>query len=365
MSKNLNRVFQQDNHFIIERPNEVNLNRFKPSKREEKIDYNINPVKRNILKKVLNVNTRFRRNYSTSNSNDFIIDIPTIKNCVSLRILDVKGSPSIDQLSSKYGSTQFFIDNSLITIPDGTYTGSDLAAYINYSIFHNESPPGLENFGYTLANPLGFALEDSSGNKTPQFEIIYNETTHKITIQKIDLSGNFSLNFNVNLNNIQKDCNKEKNFLNNLNNIHPIHLTLGWIMGFKNIIDNYNDNTIKYIDGIYDNSYSYTGTGVYKDLFSSYFLVSLDDFLNNHHDVFISPFLNKADLDNNIIAKIDPHATDAARNKEPVINPKRVYFGPCNIDKLHFKIYNEYGMLVDLNNEDYSITIELEVQYDS
>ena len=39
MSKNLNRVFQQDNHFIIERPNEVNLHRFKPSKREEKIDY--------------------------------------------------------------------------------------------------------------------------------------------------------------------------------------------------------------------------------------------------------------------------------------------------------------------------------------
>ena len=363
MSENLNRIFQQDNHFIIERPNEVNLNRFKPSKREEKIDYNINPVKRSVLKKVLNVNTRYRRNYGKTNSNNFIIDFPPIKNVVSLRVLDIKGSPSIDQLSDKYGSTQFFIDNSLIVIPNGTYTGQDLANYINYSIFHNPDPIGLL---LEIADPVGLAITDSLGNKTPQFEIIYNETTTKFTIQKKDLtSNNFSLNFNVNLNNIKSNCKTDNTFLTNLNNIHSIHMSLGWTMGYKDIINNYNDNTIKYIDGIYDNSNSYTGNGIYKDLFSTYFLLSIDDFLNNHHDVFLSPFLNKADFDNNIIAKIDPHGTDANRNKEPIINPKRVYFGPCNLEKLHFKIYNEFGMLIDMNNEDYSITVELEVQYDS
>ena len=49
-------------------------------------------------------------------------------------------------------------------------------------------------------------------------------------------------------------------------------MSLGWTMGYKDIINNYNDNTIKYIDGIYDNSNSYTGNGIYKDLFSTYFL---------------------------------------------------------------------------------------------
>lgn len=370
MSKNLNRVFQQDSHFIIERPNEVNLNRFRPTKQEEKIDYNINPVKRSILRKVLNINTRFRRSYAKSNSNNFIIDVPTIKNVISLRILDVKGSPAVDQLSSKYGSTQFFIDNSLITIPDGTYLGSDLANYINYSIFHNPTPAGLESTGLKLDNPLGLANVDSSGVITPNFEIIYNDVTNKITIQKIKTDidptpSNFSLNFNVNLSEVENDCAKKGNFLNNLNSIHPLHLTLGWTMGFKDIIDNNNNNTITYIDGIYDNSNSYTGIGIYKELFTNYFLISVDDFLNNHHDVFMSPFLNKADLDNNIIGKIDPYGTSGSSNKEPIVNPKRVYFGPCNIDKLHFKIYNEFGMLVDLNNEDYSITIELELQYDN
>ena len=44
--------------------------------------------------------------------------------------------------------------------------------------------------------------------------------------------------------------------------------------------------------------------------------------------------------------------------------PKRVYFGPTNINKLHIKIYDEYGRILDVNNGDLSLELECEILYD-
>jgi hypothetical protein len=44
--------------------------------------------------------------------------------------------------------------------------------------------------------------------------------------------------------------------------------------------------------------------------------------------------------------------------------PKRVYFGPTNINKLDIKIYDEYGRILDVNNGDLSIELECEILYD-
>ena len=45
-------------------------------------------------------------------------------------------------------------------------------------------------------------------------------------------------------------------------------------------------------------------------------------------------------------------------------NPERIYFGPTDIAKLHINIYDEFGRIVDINNADYSLTLELELLYD-
>ena len=43
----------------------------------------------------------------------------------------------------------------------------------------------------------------------------------------------------------------------------------------------------------------------------------------------------------------------------------RRYTGPINISKLHIKILDKFGNIIDLNNMDYSITLELEILYES
>ncbi len=44
---------------------------------------------------------------------------------------------------------------------------------------------------------------------------------------------------------------------------------------------------------------------------------------------------------------------------------KRAYFGPVNIKKLHIKLLDELGRTVDLNNNDFSFSIQLEQLYDA
>ena len=44
-------------------------------------------------------------------------------------------------------------------------------------------------------------------------------------------------------------------------------------------------------------------------------------------------------------------------------NP-RIYFGPTSINRLHIKLLDEFGRIVDLNNGDFSFSLELEILYD-
>ena len=42
-------------------------------------------------------------------------------------------------------------------------------------------------------------------------------------------------------------------------------------------------------------------------------------------------------------------------------NPTRYYQGPVNIEKLHIRLLDEHGVVVDLNSVDFTLTFELEV----
>jgi hypothetical protein len=43
----------------------------------------------------------------------------------------------------------------------------------------------------------------------------------------------------------------------------------------------------------------------------------------------------------------------------------RRYNGPVNLSRLEIKLLDHFGSLIDLNNMDYSITIELEILYEN
>jgi hypothetical protein len=312
--KQKNILIVQDDHNIIKHAE---------AKKEEYYPVNvksglINPLTIKTLKKVLNIDTRFRDNYENSSSTDFVINLPTaFKKVLSLQVINYQLPYTIYSISKKTGSHSFYVNTSLIEINDGGYDENSLVQEIN--------------------------------SKLPSdISLVYNSLSAKFIFTSANV---FSLNFDY----IE---NPTMNY-NIATNIDKNQLTLGWIMGFRNnrIIKNGKQISIKYEgSNSYESEYCYDG-----GLSNKYYLLSVNDYQNNHNNAFVSAFKYQTLTDNNILCKMTNSKEDGIKT---VLYPKRIYFGPTNINKLHIKIYDEYGRILDVNNGDLSIEIECEILYD-
>ena len=306
-----NSLIVQDNHNII---------KHNESKKEEYYSVNyksgtLNPLTIKTYKTVIAIDTRFRDNYESTSSSNFIITLPTnFKKVLSMQVVNYQLPYTIYSLSKKTGSNSFYVNNSLIEIMDGGYDENSLIQEINEQL-----PDGIV--------------------------ISYNSISSKFSFTG---SSIFSLNFDYFENN--QMC------YNLANNITKNQLTLGWILGFRNI------STIKNTVKKYEGLTSYEAENCYDGGVSNkYYLLSIDDYQNNHNTAFVSAFKYQSLTDNNILCKMTNSKEDGMKT---LLYPKRIYFGPTNINKLHIKIYDEYGRIVDVNNGDLSIELECEILYD-
>ena len=299
----------------------------------------INPLQRKSYTKILNINTRFREQYECTKSTDFTITLPyPIKKVVSMKLGCTEFPRTVYTFSSNLASNYFQLGNpdfKTIDISNGSYSITQLIDVIN--------------------------------SKTlPDVSLNYSDYNGKVTIGS-NTGTDFSLNFAY-------DDKKVCPMLSS--NIDKNQLTLGWMLGFRGaaiekqyfpagqciIKDNKCCLPDEYLDpiNIYSGKSSYTGEAIYDGHGTRYFLLSINDYLNNHNELFISPFKEQSLADNNILAKI---STDCC-NKCCCERKERIYFGPVDLTKLTIKLFDEFGRLIDINNADYSFTLELEILYD-
>ena len=98
---------------------------------------------------------------------------------------------------------------------------------------------------------------------------------------------------------------------------------------------------------------------------SSYYLLSINDFLNHSDLTFHEACFPSNNIMDNIFARID---TSYSLNNNTMYETdtgepfKRVYSGPVTLSKLHIKLYDDNNNILDLNNADYSFLLELEVK---
>jgi hypothetical protein len=319
----LNKLVEEKQKNILIVQDDHNIIKHKEAKKEEIFQVNvksgiINPLTIKTFKKVLNIDTRFRDNYESSSSTDFVINLPNaFKKVLSLQVINYQLPYTIYSISKKMGSHSFYVDASLIEINDGGYDENSLVQEIN--------------------------------SKLPSdISLIYNSLNAKFIFTSVN---SFSLNFDYIENGFMR--------YNLATNIDKNQLTLGWIMGFRNnnIIKNGKQTPIKY-----EGAKSYEAENCYDGgLSNKYYLLSVNDYQNNHINAFVSAFKYQTLTDNNILCKMTSSKEDGIKT---VLYPKRIYFGPTNINKLHIKIYDEYGRILDVNNGDLSIEIECEILYD-
>jgi hypothetical protein len=309
---------------------------------------NINEISREIVKKVVHFNTKFRPNYYRTASTDFKYNFPIpIKNVISMRLRSIDVPNTWYDFSSYFGNTTMFIEACMcwnaggeeitytgisqeIVIPDGNYTGTSLVDYINDT----------------------FLRGNANGDTLSMLEMSVSLTDLKTRIkihqdsEKTNSHCKFSLSFNRNTN-------------------KSLTRTLGWNLGFRHAV--YRNVSIRRESNAETHRTELASEGLFDGAGSRYLYISLNDYNMSRSSTNII-FLDKTFLDKDIIGKmylwngkfqINIHDNDEVENLK-----KRIYNGRVDIKSIHLQILDSFGRIVYLNNMDFSFALEFEVVYE-
>jgi hypothetical protein len=265
----------------------------------------------------LAMNTFFRDPKSGSPTDCFFVLSYPLKNVVSMRLLSLELPEGVYLLSNADLTNRLYIveyagDGStllegLVIVPEGCYCAESLAAALQNAINVQLVTEGRFAVGI---DPISF--------RTTIINSVHNFDMYFVTQQT-----NTYLNRN-----------------------------LGWILGYRNPT---------YLENNY-----YTSEGLFNGVPLDYMYFVLDDFNLSRSSNLIAIF-NDSFIDKNILAKI-PYSNwnfqVLFEGKDDVISPRRQYFGPVDIRKFGLQLINKYGQIINLNNMDFSFTLEVEMAYD-
>lgn len=300
----------------------------------------LNPLDTRILTKCLTIDTKFRENVkNTTTSSDFVIQLPIkLTKVVSMQLSSIEFPVSYYGISSSYGNNFMFLEilyndpsmnvlrlQSEIIIPDGNYTAGCLVKTINNIL-------GSQNNGVPTPTPgnlfsyVTFTLDARTGRVT----VTADNSTNSIVSLIIDFSKDFS---------------------GVMDPVVPLTTRLGWSLGF--------------LKANYEGSTTYTSDTIARSSPMNYAYLSIDDYNNNVNNPFVAAFQNSI-IDPNVLARITLNAdyfsliTDTDQN---IVTEPRQYFGPVDIQRLHIRLYDDHGRLLDMNNADFSFCLTFKLLY--
>jgi len=287
---------------------------------------NLNSLKRITTFQNIHLNSCFRHNYFNSNSCDFQYIIPSdIKNVVSLRLVSIEIPNSWYLFSHKQKNNIFNIEvnidnvitNYVITIPDGNYDSDSLQQYLNTNYFSQSKTNNYLKY-------IHFSIDNN--NFKSKFEVLPNPSICNFS---------FSICFLYDEN---------ENLMNNV----------GWLLGFR----------LPTYQNISENIQS---EGLFDACGDKYIYFALNDYQYNNNSNNIVGF-DKSIMDENILAKIpmiNGKLSFIIDENNNLLAKRRVYNGPVTLRKLYIKIMDKFGNIIDLNNMDFSFTLEVELLYES
>lgn len=301
-------------------------------------EYGNHMVMTNVYKstkiKYWNIDTRFRDDYDNysqtitgSQLGWYTFTFPEyINNVKSISVTNIEIPISFYNISTAFGNNVMKINDTLLTIPDGTY--------------------------------------DSSLLKTT-FQEVINSTTYSYITFDIDAKNfatftnnseeSISLNFAI----------KSSNTCNNIVNTdtaefdkYNVKSKLGWLLGFRDI--SYNITT---------NGESLKSENIIDLNNPKYLFLAVDEFSNGNQSSFVSP-MPMSIVNKNILARISLDSTrylngsvmPANKYNGLLLSDKRSYNGKVNLQKLKIQLVNEYGYSIHLNGLDFSFCLEIEYE---
>ena len=278
--------------------------------------------------KIVHINSKFRKNYYNTSASNFMYQFPnSIDNIFSMRLRSINIPQSMYNISDYWGNNKFMInifkgsgprqqkgegliivpeESFEIYIPDGNWSSEDLVNYINKEYLNCD-------------NELKYITFEID-------KII--QKTHFKCVDEAPQDYKFDLIFG------------------GADKTRALPQEFGWILGFrmaeyKNVRMLESESTFRGTNGI-----------IY---------ISLNDFNFNRNDSNLV-FTDSACLDKDILGKVYTNKdkfTIAITDSDSKENQKiRRYFNAVRISKIHLKLFDENGSIINLNNMDWSFSLE-------
>jgi hypothetical protein len=222
----------------------------------------INPLNKRVVCQNINIDTRFRDNYYSTQSSNFHLNLPLqLTKVVSMQLSAIEFPNTMYPISKIFGNNFFKIKNDtdelVITIPDGRYDYLALQNFINTTLL------------------------------TTSFQHV------QFVVDVVDVTANASGSGRMIVSTSETGTYFELDFLTDKNGNEdrqtPLPLKLGWMMGFR--------------EGQYLNNTSYIAEGLVDLNGPRYIYLVIDDFNNNVTDGFYAAF-NSSILNKNILARV-------------------------------------------------------------
>ena len=311
--------------YIIEKP----ITPYTQSSPSEFYQGTINPLNKRILKKNINIDTRFRENYYTTLASNFHVNLPLkLSKVVSLQLSALELPNTFYVISQLYGNNFFVLkianeEPLIVTIPDGNYDYKGIQDFINN--FLSTQSGNYPNIQFLIDIDI-----NTGGGQSGSAKMVVGSKTGIIK---------FSINFVT-----DRYGNDDKQT--------PLPLKFGWLIGFR--------------DGYYENNTTYVSEGLINLLGPRYIYLAIDDFNNSVLDGFYGAF-NSSIINKNILARISLQGNVfniLSKDNFSLITTPRQYFGPVDIQKLQIQLLDEYGRILNLNNMDYSFCLTFQTIYE-
>ena len=348
----------------------------------------VNTYRRRIVKRQLSFDTKFRPNYFKSSPANFKMVLATpLKNVIAMRLISLEFPNVVYDVDATLGTNEFSViyhpDNTTDFGSVGAGTVGDGSAADLRRVKYGIKPVGREVGGVggqtgiggdginTVPDPAG---GNGDGNTVTGWKVRYkvpsgnyksNTMTAALNNFVVDDKIVFSIDTKTGRTvistdisgdgisaNLDADATFDLDFTNTVEPQIPITKNLGWKLGFRQM--KYSGSTTYISEAPVD-------LGGQKVLF-----FCIDDYRTNVTEnvsiVYENSFMNR-----NIMARIPLRQgkfvvvyDDGSDN----IRKSREYFGPVTIDKLHFRLMDEYGIDIRQGYSDFSFGLEFDILYE-
>ena len=257
-------------------------------------------------KKVINIDSKYRKNYFSTKSTDFTVNLNyPITNAISMKLFNIQVANAWHNITNTFKNNTLTLSGYEFIIPNGSYNNLTLPKVLK-ELYSTDGVLFGNNWELKIDKHTGQSIIRDT-NSSP-FNIIFTSST-----EKKDILG-----------------------------------SLGWLLGFRS--------------SSYSGKSEYKTEGVFNMGAFKYFYLVVDD--NNFYGgELIIGNLDDTFLSGNILAIIRVNSGNyAVVNTDGYETQTRIYAAPCKIRTLKIKLIDPEGEVIDLNQMDFSFSLEFEIK---